>query len=82
MSAGSGVSPGSKTGAAAETVQKRQKQYMKKWHNKKMNMWRACNLTAFIHSSTGPVIHPFASRHEGPGFNPQGGTYLKPRFSC
>ncbi len=24
-------------------------------------LWRACNLTAFIHSSTGPVVHPFAS---------------------
>ncbi len=35
-------------------------------------LWRACNLTAFIHSSTGPVVHPFASWHEGPGFNPQG----------
>jgi hypothetical protein len=35
-------------------------------------LWRACILTAFIHSSTGPVVHPFASRHEGPGFNPQG----------
>ncbi len=32
-------------------------------------LWRACNLTAFIHSSTGPVVHLFASRHEGPGFN-------------
>jgi hypothetical protein len=36
-------------------------------------VWRPCNLTAFLHSSTGPVVHPFASRHEGPGFNPQGG---------
>ncbi len=35
-------------------------------------LWRACDLTAFIHSSTGPVVHPFAFRHEGPGFNPQG----------
>jgi hypothetical protein len=26
---------------------------------------RACNLTTFIHSSTGPVVHPFASNHEG-----------------
>jgi hypothetical protein len=24
-------------------------------------LWRACNLTAFIHSSTGPVVHLFAS---------------------
>ncbi len=39
---------------------------------------RACNLTLFIDSSTGPVVHPFASYHEGPRFNPQG----KPRFSC
>jgi hypothetical protein len=39
-------------------------------------MWRACNLTAFIHSSTDPVVHLFASLHEGPGFNPQGG-YLR-----
>jgi hypothetical protein len=39
-------------------------------------LWRACNLTAFIHSSTGPVVHPFASHHEGPGFNPQGGRAL------
>jgi hypothetical protein len=36
-------------------------------------LWRACNLTAFTHSFTGPVVHPFASRQEGPGFNPQGG---------
>jgi hypothetical protein len=46
------------------------------------SLWRACNLTAFIHSSTGPVVHPFASCHEGPGFKPQGGTYLEPGFSC
>jgi hypothetical protein len=39
-------------------------------------MWRACNLTAFIHSSTGPVVHPFASCHEGPRFNPKRGTYV------
>ncbi len=45
-------------------------------------LWRACNLTAFIHSSTGLVVHPFASRHEGTRFNPQGGTYVKPGFSC
>jgi hypothetical protein len=35
-------------------------------------LWRACNLTAFIHSLTGPVRQPFASRHEGPEFNPHG----------
>ncbi len=29
-------------------------------------VWRSCNLTAFIHSSTGLVVHPFASRHEYP----------------
>jgi hypothetical protein len=34
-------------------------------------LWRACNFTAFIHSSTGPVVHPFASHHEGPGFIPR-----------
>jgi hypothetical protein len=45
-------------------------------------LWRACNLTAFIHSSTGPVVHPFASCRERPAFNPQGGTYVKPGFSC
>jgi hypothetical protein len=43
---------------------------------------RACNLTAFIYSSTGPVVHLFASHHEGPGFNPQGGTSVNPGFSC
>jgi hypothetical protein len=37
-------------------------------------LYRSCNLTAFIHSSTGLVVHPFASRHEGPEFNPHGGT--------
>ncbi len=42
-----------------------------------MTLRRACNLTAFIHSSTGPVVHPFASCHEGPGFNPKGGAYVK-----
>jgi hypothetical protein len=35
-------------------------------------LWRACNLTAFMHSLTAPAGHPFASHHEGPGFNPQG----------
>jgi hypothetical protein len=34
---------------------------------------RACNLTAFIQGLTGPVGHPFASRHEGPRFNTPGG---------
>jgi hypothetical protein len=43
---------------------------------------RACNLTAFIYSSTGPVVHLFSSHHEGPGFNPQGGTSVNPGFSC
>ncbi len=45
-------------------------------------LWRACNLTAFIHSLIGPVGQPFASHHEGPGFNPKGGTYVKPGYSC
>jgi hypothetical protein len=40
-------------------------------------LWRACNLTAFKHSSTGPLVHPLASRREGPGFHPLGGTYVK-----
>ncbi len=37
-------------------------------------LWRACNLTAFTPHLTGPVVHPFASCPEGPGFNLQGGT--------
>jgi hypothetical protein len=32
--------------------------------------------------STGPVVHLFAFRHEGPGFNPQGSTYVNLGFSC
>jgi hypothetical protein len=44
--------------------------------------WRACNLTAFIHSSTGPVVHPFAFRPEGHGFYLQGGIYVKLGVSC
>ncbi len=35
-------------------------------------LWKSCNLTAFIHSSTGPVVYPFDSRHEGPGSIPRG----------
>jgi hypothetical protein len=27
-----------------------------------------------LHSYTVPVVHPFASRPEGPGFNPQRGN--------
>jgi hypothetical protein len=38
--------------------------------------------SAFIHSSTGPEVHPLTSRHEGPGFNPWGGTNVKPGLSC
>jgi hypothetical protein len=45
-------------------------------------LWRACNLTAFIPCLTSPVDYPFASRYEGPWFNPQGGTCVKPEFSC
>ncbi len=45
-------------------------------------LWRACNLTTFTHSHTGSVGQPFASCYEGPGFNPQGGTYVKPGYSC
>jgi hypothetical protein len=44
-------------------------------------LWRACNLNTFTHSLTGPVGQAFASCHEGPGFNLQGGTYVKPGFS-
>jgi hypothetical protein len=36
-------------------------------------MWKSYNLTTFTQSSTGPVVHLFASHHEGPRFNPQGG---------
>ncbi len=36
------------------------------------NIVSCCGEPAFIHSSTGPVVHPFASCHEGPRFNPQG----------
>jgi hypothetical protein len=28
------------------------------------------------------VVHLFASHHERPGFNPQGGTYVKLGSSC
>ncbi len=35
-------------------------------------LWRAGNLTAFIHRSTDPVLHPFASHHEGPGLITRG----------
>jgi hypothetical protein len=45
-------------------------------------LWRACKLTAFTHSSTGPVVHLFAACYEGLGFKPQGGTHVKPGFSC
>ncbi len=36
------------------------------------------NLTAFTPCLTGLVDYPFTSRHEGPGFNPHGGAYVKP----
>jgi hypothetical protein len=41
-------------------------------HSRLLALWRACNLTAFTHSLTGPVGQPFASWHEGPRFNPRG----------
>jgi hypothetical protein len=47
---------------------------------KSKKVWRPCNLSAFIHSSTGPVVHPFASRH-GDQVQSQGGTYVKAGFS-
>jgi hypothetical protein len=50
--------------------------------NETWRMCRACNLTAFTHILTGLVGQPFGSRHEGPGFNPQGGNCVKPGFSC
>ncbi len=37
-------------------------------------------ISQYSYSLTGPVGQPFASRHEGPGFKPQGGTYVKPGF--
>ncbi len=40
------------------------------------------NLTSFSPCLTGPMDYPFASRHEGPGFKPKGGTYVKLGFSC
>jgi hypothetical protein len=49
---------------------------------KSKSLWRACYLAAFTPCLTGPVDYLFASPHEGPGFNPQGGTYMKPGFSC
>ncbi len=45
-------------------------------------LWSACNHTAFTPCLTCPVDYSFASRYEGPRFNPQGGTYVKPGFSC
>ncbi len=54
------------------------------WHSRLMGgaLWRACNVTAIIHSSSSLVVHPFASCYEGPRYNPQGGTYVKLGFSC
>jgi hypothetical protein len=46
------------------------------------DLWKAYYLTTFTPCFTGPVNYPFASCHEGPGFNPQGGTYVKLGFSC
>jgi hypothetical protein len=43
---------------------------------------RSCNLSICTHSSTGPVVHALASRHEGPGVNPREITCMKPGFSC
>jgi hypothetical protein len=36
-------------------------------------LWRACNLTSFSPCLSGPVDHPFASRHKGLGFKSPGG---------
>jgi hypothetical protein len=38
-------------------------------------LWRACNLIAFTHSSTGPVVHPFAHVRRDPGSIPRGGYF-------
>jgi hypothetical protein len=43
-------------------------------------LWRACNLTAFIHCLTGPVDYPFASHHEEPGFNSHRGYLCETRI--
>jgi hypothetical protein len=40
------------------------------------HVWRACNLASFTPCLTGPVDYPFASCHEGPGFEFLGG-YLR-----
>ncbi len=42
----------------------------------------SCNLTPFSPCLTGPVDYLFPSHHKGPGFNHQGGTCVKPGFSC
>ncbi len=46
------------------------------WYSPTKTLWIACNLTASTHSLAGPVGQLFASHHEGPGFNPQRGTYV------
>jgi hypothetical protein len=51
-------------------------------HSRMTSVCRACNLTSFSPCLTGPVDYPFASRHKGPGFKPQGDTNVKPGFSC
>jgi hypothetical protein len=53
--------------------------YCMVWHLTR-SLWRAYNLTVILHSSICPVVHPFASRDEGPRFNPQGDTYVKLGF--
>ncbi len=46
--------------------------YTNKWYEYTAIECRACNLTACL---TGQVEYPFACHHEGPGFDPRGGTY-------
>jgi hypothetical protein len=46
--------------------------YTNKWYGCTVIECRACNLTACL---TGQVKYPFACHHEGPGFDPWGGTY-------
>jgi hypothetical protein len=38
----------------------------------KSKLWRACNLTAFIHSSAGPVVHPLLPVVRDPCSIPRG----------
>ncbi len=41
-------------------------------HNQHSRLLGGSPVESLQSHSTSPVVHPFASRHEGPGFNPQG----------